>query len=122
MQNFKDRKNINNSGYPVIDYVHLDEIAKDLITAIKEMKMVSFMYDGHHRVLEPHTFGIFSNGKLILIGWQTDGTSERGGIPAWRQFSPYKIGSFKTLPKSFSKAREGYNPEDDRFKEILAKV
>ena len=41
--------------------------------AISEKKIVEFDYNGHHRIAEPHVYGILKNEETILI-FQTGGT------------------------------------------------
>lgn len=89
-----------------------------IINAIKNRNLLEFTYKGHLRVVEPHTFGVFSNGNEILVSYQIDGTSDSGGVPDWRPFTFSKIKNLKVLNENFTGARSGYKKGDSRFREI----
>lgn len=52
-----------------------------IIDAIKNRQLFEFTYNEHLRIVEPHTFGIYSNGNVILVTYQIDGTSDAGKVP-----------------------------------------
>lgn len=89
-----------------------------IIYAIKNRHLLEFTYKSHFRIVEPHTFGIFSNGNEILVSYQIGGTSETGDIPDWRPFTFSKIENLKVLNENFMVARSGYKRADPRFREI----
>ena len=57
-----------------------------IINAIKNRQLLEFSYNGNLRIVEPHTFGVFSNGNEILVTYQVDGTSDSGKVPDWSPF------------------------------------
>lgn len=57
----------------------------DIITAILNKKIITFLYDGANRTCEPHIFGLTNNKNQVLC-YQIQGGSVRGGIPEWRRF------------------------------------
>lgn len=89
-----------------------------IINAIKNRQLLEFSYNGHLRIAEPHTFGVFSNGNEILVTYQVDGTSDSGKVPDWRPFTFSKIQNLQILNNTFSGARNGYKKGDSRFQTI----
>lgn len=53
--------------------------------AIREKRLLSFLYDGHTRIAEPHILGLQA-GRYGILGYQVRGTSSRGVLPDWRRF------------------------------------
>ncbi len=44
-----------------------------IIDAIKGRNLLEFSYDGHQRVVEPHTFGVSTKGNDSLSAYQVEG-------------------------------------------------
>lgn len=95
---------------------------QEIIDAIENRNLLEFHYDGHYRLIEPHTFGVSSKGNDTLSAYQTEGTSDRGKVPDWKQFTVSKIVGLKTLENTFSGTREGYTRGDSRMSEIYAEL
>lgn len=96
---------------------------KDIISeAIDSRRLLEFIYDGHRRVVEPHTFGVSRTGKDTLAAFQVEGTSSRGVVPAWAQFTVDKIEGLKLVDQSFADARPGYTRGDSRMKTIYNQI
>jgi len=89
-----------------------------IIDAIKNRQLFEFTYNEHLRIVEPHTFGIYSNGNVILVTYQIDGTSDAGKVPDWQPFTFSKIQNLQILNNTFSGVRNGYKKEDSRFQTI----
>ena len=89
-----------------------------IINAIQNRRLLEFTYNQHLRIVEPHTFGVFSNGNEILVSYQIDGTSDSGRVPDWRPFTFSKIQNLKMLDETFSGVRNGYKKGDNRFRVI----
>lgn len=49
----------------------------DLVSAIENRQVISFIYDGLPRVVEPATYGQTTTGKLSLRGCLVAGQSHR---------------------------------------------
>ncbi|HJA09988.1 MAG TPA: WYL domain-containing protein [Candidatus Duodenibacillus intestinavium] len=94
----------------------------DLKFAIENRRVVTFTYDGHHRVVEPFLLGVTTAGKPALRGFQTAGTSKSGKVPDWHLFSLSKIVSIEVTPTCFEGARPFYNPADKAMLRIDALV
>ena len=68
-----------------------------IIEAIEIGKLLEFYYKNHHRIVEPHTFGISSKGNENLAAFQIDETNERNNVPDWGLFTNDKIIDLKIL-------------------------
>lgn len=75
----------------------MQQILKDAIT---NKLVVEFSYGGHNRIAEPHVLGV-SNGSAQLLGYQTGGSSNSGGLPEWRRFDLGGISGLKVLSQTF---------------------
>lgn len=62
----------------------------EIMNAITQKQVITFVYDGRTRVCEPHVFGI-ANRKNQVLCYQTGGGSVRGGVPEWRRFDVARI-------------------------------
>ena len=62
-----------------------------IAAAIDERQRLSFFYDGHTRIVEPHTFGVDKHNREMLCGYQTAGTSASGKPVGWKFFLIAKI-------------------------------
>ena len=86
--------------------------------AIRERKLLSFLYQGKRREVEPHLLGYDSDGDLTLSAWQLSGGSGQG----WRDFHVSKLsGPTKSLTR-FLGARPGYNPNDRTLRQIVCRL
>lgn len=86
--------------------------------AIQNKEMLSFQYDGHPRVVEPHCLGYSDRGNLSLRAYQTEGTG-KSRVPDWKLFKSSKIQSLETIEKYFSDPRPGYSPNDSDLNPIV---
>ncbi len=105
-----------------VNYVRSVKPPDELLQAINERKTIKFYYDGHMRNVEPHACGNFSNGNTILVGYQYSGGSNSGSIPDWRSFTVSEIRDLVVMGLTFDNDRPGYNPHDQRFIKVYAKV
>ncbi len=76
-----------------------------IITAIKEKKILSFIYSGHARIVEPHVYGI-NEGSQQLLGYQTRGSSSSGAVPEWRRFKISAMQNLQILNEFFPGRRD----------------
>lgn len=93
-----------------------------IIDAIKGRNLLEFSYDGHHRVVEPHTFGVSTKGNDTLSAYQVKGTSDKGSVPDWKQFTISKIVGLKKSDETFTGTRPGYTKGDSRMTKIYAEL
>lgn len=74
------------------------------------------------REVEPHAFGMSSEGHLLLRVWQTGGASESGEQANWKLFRVDRIGTTLAYGPTF-KVREGYKRGDRSMRGgIIAEV
>lgn len=97
-------------------------VADVLTFAIENRRVVTFTYDGHHRVVEPFLLGLTTAGNPSLRGYQTAGTSTHGQVPGWHLFSLSKIESIEVTQSCFEGVRSFYNPADTAMLRIDAHV
>ncbi|NCP53467.1 MAG: hypothetical protein GW839_13880 [Flavobacteriales bacterium] len=93
-----------------------------IIEAIENRKLLEFYYKNHHRIVEPHTFGISLKGNENLSAFQIFGTSERNNVPDWGLFTIDKIVNIKILNESFVGTRPKYTKGDSRMVEIYKEL
>lgn len=90
-----------------------------LMTAIQNHLVVTFTYDGLHRVVEPYTLGLSTAGRLALRAFQTGGNSRSGRTSDWHLFSVGNIRDITMTSIRFSPTRPGYNPSDKGMQTIF---
>lgn len=91
-----------------------------LILAIKTRHLVTFVYDGLERTVEPHAVGLTGKGKLVCRGYQPDGeTNTQFG---WKLFSADKMIGLSLTSSAFVQPREGYKPGDKAMAAILEEL
>lgn len=92
-----------------------------IVNAIETKKMISFNYERHNRIAEPHVYGIKA-GKESLLVYQTGGTSSSGGLPDWRRMFVNQISNLQILSTSFPGKRYTQSGEHSNFDRIIAIV
>ena len=90
--------------------------------AIKDLKLISFTYDHHPRVVEPHTFGTDHDGDWSLRAYQVRGGSKSGDFRGWKMFHLAEMHFVTKLEESFPHARRGYRRGDKAFATIQCQL
>ena len=90
-------------------------------TAIRGRWRLAFVYEGHARVVDPHVYGVLSNGKLVLSGCQTGGPSRSGKLPQCKHFELERIEQLEILGEP-SRIRDDHDPDDPQFAKVYAQV
>lgn len=93
-----------------------------IITAIKEKRCLSFIYDDHPRVVEPHCYGLTRKDKEAIRCYQIRGTGKRPNENPWHLMTLDKIVSLKLLEETFSKPRPGYKKGDEHMTKIFCEL
>ena len=93
-----------------------------LVQAIRERRVLTFVYNGHPRTVEPHACGVASTGEAVLHGYQTAGGSASRPPPGWRTFSIAEIRDLALAAPSFPGARDGYSPNEMRLDPLWAEL
>ncbi|MFN3967252.1 MAG: hypothetical protein ACK4JE_06115 [Endomicrobiia bacterium] len=77
--------------------------------AIKYRRVIKFTYEGHERIVEPHTYGIHKDtGNEVLSAYQIGGYSSSGKVPYWRLYIVSKISNLQITDENFLEPRPGY--------------
>lgn len=93
----------------------------DYALSIDERRVISFVYDGLERVVQPATLGISTAGNLTLRACQIGGQSSRGVVPDWRLFTVAKITHPAIAGEAFTDfTMSGYTKGDSGFASIIA--
>ncbi len=90
--------------------------------AIRGKGVLTFVYHGKERTVEPHALGKTPDGKVALLGWQTAGGSNTEPPPGWRTFLVGEITGLKQAGKTFAKPREDYRTQNPALKTVDAEV
>lgn len=94
-----------------------------LVTAIRDRRVVTFVYQGRERTVEPHACGIASaTSEAVLHGYQIEGESASGTPPGWRTFAVDKITALAVTGKSFPGPRKDYAAGRPRLDPLWAEV
>lgn len=89
--------------------------------AIENRQLLTFMYHGHPRAVEPHIYGVLGSGLHALSGYQIAGTS-RGGELGWKNFHLRDMSQVEPLDRHFPRPRPDYNPDDKRFRKVFKRL
>lgn len=79
------------------------------------------MYEGRHRVAEPHTYGIDKKGRRALRAYQVAGSSSSPQL-GWRIFHESSIRDLTLLSEGFTGTRPNYKRGDSDFRLIIAQL
>ena len=90
--------------------------------AIDGKRLLDFHYEGHHRIVEPHAYGVNDKGHHLLRCYQVGGSSESHKSPYWRLFLVGDMRGLQVLSQSFSAARSGYKRDDKAMIRIYAQL
>ncbi|BDD04244.1 hypothetical protein [Aureibacter tunicatorum] len=87
--------------------------------AIKEQKVISFMYEGTRRIVEPFTLGTLqSSNNLSLSAWKVGGYSQSRSSSDWRLYTFSKMSQIKVESDALIESRAGYRADDSRMSYI----
>ncbi|MDD1622752.1 MAG: hypothetical protein LUQ11_14845 [Methylococcaceae bacterium] len=90
--------------------------------AIRDMKLLQFLYHGQLRIVQPATYGLDENGRKALRAYQIRGKSATGHIPKWRIFHESDMSALAILDEKFSGEPPGYVRGDKWFSDILCQL
>jgi hypothetical protein len=86
-----------------------------IIDAIQERRRLFVDYDPGHRVIEPHAFGLGSDGQELLRAFQVSGATHGGDPHNWKMFRCDEIRVLGDAG-SFEGPRPGYRRGDRHMK------
>lgn len=93
-----------------------------IASAIQNLQLLSFTYDGYSRLVEPHTYGIDTKGHAALRAYQVRGGSESGEYVGWKLFHVSEMRGLTVLQEHFAGARPKYKRGDSTFSTIYAQL
>jgi hypothetical protein len=94
----------------------------DICQAINDLHLISFDYDNHPRVVEPHTYGMDTRGHEAVRAYQVRGWSKSSQLPEWRVFHRDKMYGVSMLQETFAGPRDGYRRGDPFFDTIYCEL
>jgi hypothetical protein len=94
----------------------------NICSAIENFQLISFLYDDHSCVIEPHTYGENHKGNSALRGYQIRGGSESGEYHGWKIFLRDEMHDVTVLEETFSGTRRGYKRGDKAFATKLCQL
>jgi WYL domain len=86
--------------------------------AIDQRRMLSLVYKGETRTVEPYIVGYTDKNKLLLSAVQRSGGSGSG----FRSFDVEEISGVTKTGRRFSGTHPDYNPRDPLFAHVLKQV
>ena len=61
-------------------------VGERLVRGVLDHRVLSLIYHGERRIVEPYLVGIHEAGEPVVVGYQTGGGSRSGELPGWRTF------------------------------------
>lgn len=95
---------------------------QNVATAIREKRLLSFTYDNHQRVVEPHCYGLTRTGKEAIRCYQVRGTGKDPHGSPWHLMTMDKVGALQLLEETFATARDGYRRGDKGMATIYCEL
>jgi len=90
--------------------------------AINSRKIISFMYEGGRRYVEPYCYGILKNRNEALRAYQIKGYSSSGKKFGWKLFHISKMKGIKLESDGFNEIRPKYNPNDSAISKTFCNI
>lgn len=93
-----------------------------ILQAINSEFLLSFSYDGYHRVVEPHAYGTTADGNEVLRAYQVEGGHKSAHFQNWHLFSVAKMVQVECTNRRFNGPRQGYKRGDKAMEYIHAQL
>lgn len=90
--------------------------------AIRHRRLLAFQYDGLHRVVEPHAYGVTRAENEAVRCFQVQGESNSGQATGWKLMLVDGMHDLTVLPESFAGARIGYKANDKALPTLFAQL
>jgi hypothetical protein len=81
---------------------------REICEAISRRRLISFIYKGRQRLVEPHMVGYNKSNELALSAWFLSGESASKDGPGWRTYLVNDISGLSVLEQTFDEPRPGY--------------
>jgi hypothetical protein len=95
-------------------------VNSELVRAIRERRLIAFVYKDRHRVVEPHDYG-GRRGVASLLGFQIEGESH-STPEGWKQFDVEGIRELRVLERGFSGSRTDREQHHRPWDTLFARV
>ena len=92
-----------------------------LIQAIKQKRLIRFVYQGKKRIAEPHDYGM-QKGSVRLLSYQVAGESSSGRLPDWRWLDVPKMSNVELLEEKFAGNRDVPSGQHHSWDKLYARV
>jgi WYL domain len=92
-----------------------------LLRAIKEKRLIRFVYQDKKRIAEPHDYGV-QKGSVRLLSYQIGGESSSGKLPDWRWLEVPQMKNVELLEEKFAGNREAPSGQHHKWDEVYARV
>lgn len=92
-----------------------------IVEAIRQKRVLTLIYDGLRRELEPHCYGLDRNGKEMLRAWQFGGHS-KSPLPDWRLLKVASATAIAISETHFQGARPDYTVPDKAIRAPFAQL
>ena len=86
---------------------------------ISDKTVLSVVYEGGTKIVEPYLVFESKDGKRLLHGWQRSGAWKTSPPPDWTNLSLSKIASMTLTNEKFDHPHPEYDPRSDRFHRVL---
>jgi hypothetical protein len=106
---------LTNSPYP-------RQIELRICEAIRSRQILTFDYDGYHRVVQPYCHGFTSTGMESLRALQIKGGSRSGLLGRGKIWTVAKMQNLRVAAETFEADDPDYNPDDTAMVEIHCRV
>jgi hypothetical protein len=92
--------------------------SETICRAIGKRRLLSFVYKGSVRTVEPYILGYEEGGGLTLSAVQVLGSSGKG----FRSFSVEGISALVMSDRHFQRDHPDYNPRDRFFAQVICQI
>ena len=99
----------------------LTTVGERLVRGVLDHRVVSLIYHGERRVVEPYLVGIHEAGEAVLVGYQTGGASRSGEVPGWRTVIVTEVQGAELLDEQFT-PMPGFIPGGYPMLELFARA
>ena len=86
--------------------------------AIRDKRLLTFVYKGKPRVVEPHTLGVDERGHDTLCAWQLSGGSGVG----FRDFHVAQMSNLNVSADRFCGPRGGFRRGDSTMSSVICEL
>jgi len=92
----------------------------EICNAIRNKKIIEFIYDGESRTVEPHCYGLTTKGNEAIRAYQIDGFSSSGKM-GWKLYDLSKVKNIQVLDETFD-IRDDYRKGDKNMSRIFCEL